>query len=148
MSYFHLNTSKIFKLNLTFSLLSLSHLFSSTPPLLSSPLQPAGGRRGGHDGGRRFSLTRPRTDPAAVAGGARPHTGSVAPVVGGGERIRLPRRWERRGRMVRRRRAAGGGGGGSGRRDADGRLAVGVDGVIFFLIIFFILDFYFCMRLT
>jgi hypothetical protein len=45
--------------------------------------------------------------------------------------------------MVRRRRAAGGGGGGSGRRDADGRLAVGVDGVIFFLIIFFYFGFLF-----
>lgn len=53
---------------------------------------------------RRLSIARPRTNLAAVAGGARPHTDSKtadlgAPVVGGSGRILLPRWRERTARL-------------------------------------------------
>lgn len=65
---------------------------------------------------RQLSLARPRTNIAAVAAGARPHTDSKmsdsgAPAAGSGGRIYLPQWWEC---TTRRWQAASGG---KGRRD-------------------------------
>lgn len=129
MSYFHLNTSKIFKLNLTFSLLSLSPLLLYTSsPLFSSS---AGGWPQGWARRRAAVLPHPAPHGSGRSGGRSPAPYGLGSTGGGRRRTDPPSPmvgaagpdgatpmggwwWGWRERTAWRRRAVGGG---SRRRD-------------------------------